>query len=72
MWGHALWMSPTQAEWNICTICHYAIGFMVKSDKSKKNNEKVKNVSQNEIDSGNEEIIYSSLSLNGQLAQIRM
>lgn len=45
---------------------------MVKSDKSKKNNEKVKNVSQNEIDSGNEEIIYSSLSLNGQLAQIRM
>ena len=53
-------------------ISHYAIGFMVKSDKSKKNNEKVKNVSQNETDSGNEEIIYSSLSLNGQLAQIRM
>ena len=45
---------------------------MVKSDKSKKNNEKVKNVSQNETDSGNEEIIYSSLPLNGQLAQIRM
>ena len=45
---------------------------MVKSDKSKKNNEKVKNVSQNEIDSENEEIIYSSLSSNGQLAQIRM
>ena len=45
---------------------------MVKSDKSKKNNEKVKNVSQNETDRGNEENIYSSLSLNGQLAQIRM
>ena len=50
-------------------IRHHPIDFIVKSgNENKKNNEKVKNISQNESGSADKEVISSNISLNDQLA----
>ena len=43
-------------------ISHHSTDFMVESDnENKKNNETVKNISQNEIDSADKKVISSNI-----------
>ena len=54
-------------------IClRHLIDFIVKSDnENKNNNEKMKNISQYEIDSADKEVFSFYISLNDQLTEMR-